>query len=157
MKQAKEKLQILIDTREQKPLRFPADTVEVTRGTVPVFDYALIGDERGFSIERKSLEDFIQAVILSDSWRRERAKIEKAGERLLPIVYVLEASFADLAEFDYAIFTGGKVSPQFAYRRWAELSYDLGTHVVWAGDRQGAAYAVALLLKRRKEELARHA
>ena len=147
------RLPIRVDTREQHPLKFSSSYVTTIRGTVPVFDYAIEGDQERFTIERKSLSDFIQAVVLGDSWRRELVKIEKARDRLLPVIYVVEASFLDVATFDYARFRSGHVTPQFVYRRWAELTYIHNVHVVWAGSRQGVEYAICLILKRRFEDI----
>ncbi len=65
----------------------------------------------------------------------------------------MEASFDDVAKYDYMIFKSGNVTSQFAYRRIATLIYDMNVHVVFAGSREGAGYAIALLLKRRLESL----
>ncbi len=146
-------LHITIDTREQTPLVFSGDYVVVSRGTMPVFDYSLVNDESGWAVERKSLQDFVQSVVLSKSWRRELAKIAKAQERLLPICYVCEFSFDAIKTYDYAQFHSGKVTSQFVYRRVAELIFQYNVHVIFAGSREGAAYTVALLLKRRLESL----
>jgi len=148
-----EKLCITIDTREQTPLVFDSDYISANRGTVPVFDYALSNDESGWAVERKSLADFIQSVVLSKSWKRELTKIAKAQERLLPVVYVCEFGFDDIQSYDYALFHSGRVQSQFVYRRVAEMIYIHNVHVVFAGSREGASYVIALLLKRRKEAL----
>jgi ERCC4-type nuclease len=144
---------IRIDTREQAPLRFDSEYVKAGAGTVPVFDYALDGDQNLFSIERKSLADFVQAVVIGKSWKRELAKIEKAAARLMPVVYVCEFLFDDIARFEYARFVSGNVTPQFVYRRVAEMIFKLNVHVLFAGSREAAACAICLLLKRRKEQL----
>jgi len=152
MGRADEMLHITIDTREQTPLEFPGDYVMASKGTVDVFDYSLANDS-GYSVERKSLADFVQSVVLSKSWKRELAKIAKAQERLLPVVYILEFGFDAIQTHDFSQFKSGQVTPQFVYRRVAELIYDFNVHVVFAGSRTGASYAVAILLKRRKEAL----
>jgi hypothetical protein len=144
---------VRVDTREQMPLNFDSPCILTTRGTVPVFDYALDGDQESFSIERKSLSDFVQAVVLTQSWRRELVKIEKAQARLLPVIYVCEFSFDDIGKYDYMQFHSGRVTSQFVFRRVAELIYTHGVVILFAGSRQSASYAVALLLKRRKEAL----
>ena len=146
-------LHLIIDTREQCPLKFPGDYVMASKGTVPVFDYALANDETHYSVERKSLPDFIQAVVLSKSWKRELAKITKAQDRLLPVVYVCEFAFSDIGKYDFMQFVSGNVTPQFVFRRVAELIYVYNVHVFFAGSREAAAYAVALILKRRHEAL----
>lgn len=144
---------IRIDTREQTPLDFNSPCILTVRGTVPVFDYALDGDQDCFSVERKSLADYVQAVVLAKSWKRELAKIERAMERIQPIIYVCEFSFDDIGKYDYMRFHSSRVTPQFVYRRTAELMYDKNVTVLFAGNREMAAYAVALILKRRRESL----
>jgi len=149
---ADEKLHVTVDTREQTPLEFPGDWVSATRGTVSVFDYALTNDA-GYSVERKSLPDFIQSVVMAKSWKRELKKIEKARERLLPIIYILEFSEDAIHSFDYTIFPSGRVTSQMVCRRIAELMFDHGV-IVWpAGSRNSAAYWVCVILKRRLESL----
>lgn len=148
----KDRLEIITDTREQNPLVFEGEFCSSERGTIHVFDYCLKNDT-GFALEYKSLSDMVQALVLSDSWRRELAKVSKAESWLLPIFYIVSASFEDLLNYDVRIFKSGKVTVQFICRRYAEFSYNHNVHVVWAGNRQNASYIVALLLKRRLEEL----
>ena len=149
----KDFLCIRIDTREQTPFNFNSNYVKTGKGTIPVFDYALEGDQELFSVERKSLQDFIQSVVLSKSWKRELQKIEKAQERLLPVVYVLEFSFDAIGTYDFMQFHSGQVSSQFVYRRVAELIFIHNVHLIFAGSREAAAYSVCLILKRRLESL----
>lgn len=144
---------IRVDTREQLPCDFDSSYILTTCGTIPVGDYSIEGDEDSFSVERKSLSDFVQAVSLSKNWIRELNKIAKMKERNLVCAYILECSFDDIKKFDYSIFSSGAITSQFVYRRVAQLIYEYNCHVVFAGSREGGAYAVALLLKRRKESL----
>lgn len=147
---------IRIDTREQAPLAFHIQGVECVVGTVPVFDYALDGDQDKHAVERKSLHDFISSVVMRDGYRRELAKIERArAAGMRRIHYVIEADYQDVARYDFARFPRGVVTAGFVYRRWRELAHDHNVNVVWAGNDKGAAWAVYLLLKSRAEELAR--
>ena len=148
-----EMLHISIDTREQVPCDFNPLYVDAKRNTLPVGDYSLQGDEMNYSVERKNLADFIQSVVLSQSLRREKNKIEKMQARLLPIHYIVEANWRDLQRYDYSVFKSGKVHSQFVCRQWAMLSYKKGVCFDWAGDREGASYMVCLLLKQRHEDL----
>ncbi len=148
----KDKLEIITDTREQNPLVFEGDYCCSERGTISVFDYCLKND-MGYALEYKSLPDLVQALILSDSWRRELAKVSKAEAWLLPIFYIVSATFQNFLDYDFSIFSSGRVTVQFACRRYAEFSYNHNVHVVWASNRQNASYIVALLLKRRLEEI----
>lgn len=149
------RLAIRIDTREQTPLVFSDKYVKTSLGTVGVFDYCLEGDD-DFAIERKSLPDFVQSVVLSKSWLRELAKIEKARQWVLPVVYVLEFCFEDIADYDFSVFKSGNVTSQFVYRRVATMIFEYNIHMMFAGDRRLAAYAICLLLKRRSEQLRSH-
>lgn len=147
-------MKITVDTREQTPLVFAYDGVTVERGTVPVFDYALAGDESHFAVERKSLADFVQAVVLQDSYRRELEKIRKAkAAGMTRVYYVVESHYLGVRSYRYDRFASGRVHPGLVYKRWRELCHQHGVHVVWADDAEGASWAVYLLLKSRAEEL----
>jgi len=146
-------LTIRVDSREQLPIDFNSDYVKAGRGCVPCFDYALEGDEENFALERKSLPDFIQSVCIQKNWIRELHKIAKAKEWELPIFYILEFSWDDIETYDYSIFTSGAITSQFVYRRVSEMEFNFGVHMAFRNSRQGAAYGICLLLKRRKESL----
>ncbi len=145
---------IRVAGNEQQPLDFNnSEYIKAERGPIKTFDYALCGDEDNFAIERKSLPDWTQSVVMASGWKHELAKIERARSWLLPIIYILEFNWEDIFTFDYGIFKSGKVTSQMVARRWAEMVYDLGVCVDFAGSRKAAAYKIALLLKRRKESL----
>ena len=69
-------LRIIIDTREQRPWRFPPEAAFVRRGTLSAGDYAL-EEDTAFAIERKSLDDFIGTV--STGWERFQRELERMG------------------------------------------------------------------------------
>jgi ERCC4-type nuclease len=149
---------IRIDTREQRPLDFTQHDKEVktVTGTVGTFDYALEGDQEMFAVERKSLADYVGAVVLTDNYRREMDKVRRAKDAgMLRLYYVIEANYADVWTYNYNLFRSGRVHPGLVYKRWREMSHDHGIHIIWAGDRNGAAWAVYLILKSRAEELKR--
>lgn len=85
---------ILIDTREQRPLCFDGLDCIVERDTVPIFDYALKGDENNFAVERKSVDDLVNSITTTEGQRLERNKIKKA--QFSPIIYVIEGRLMDL-------------------------------------------------------------
>jgi len=146
-------LEIITDTREQNPLHFDGGYVVSSVGTVPVFDYALLGDENQYALERKSLQDYIGSVCLQKNWICELAKITKAKEWGLPIFYILEFKRSDILHYDYSIFPSGAINSQFVHRRMAEMEYDFGVHFIAGEDRRYAAYWICLILKRRREQL----
>lgn len=149
------KINILIDTREQRPLEFGLD-VQTTVGSIGTFDYAVAGDEYSFAIERKSLDDFVSSLAIKKNWERELYKIHRAKiAGFNPIIYVIEAAYEDICQYPYdEIFSARRVHKDFIYHRWRELVYDHKVHVIFAGDRAGAAHAIYLLLKSRTEEMA---
>ncbi len=154
-KTAKPPLRITIDTREQTPLPFPADLVEVTRATVPVFDYALTGDEAGFAVERKSASDFLSSIIMQDNYNRELAKVWKAkASGFGLVVYVIEADFAHfMDERVYRQFSSGRVTSALLLRKWRHLTHDEGVLIHFAGSRELAARSIMALLKQRRDYL----
>lgn len=146
-------LQIVEDTREQRPLNFAAVDAASRRDTVRTFDYCLDGDQ-GFAIERKSLPDLINSITRKSNFERELRKIQRAREAGMPhIIYVVEANFQDIANYSFDF--SQRLTPQFVYKRWRYLAFNQGVHFIWAGDEQGAAHAVYLILKSRHEQLTR--
>ena len=148
-------LRITVDTREQTPLPFPPELVELTRATVPVFDYALTGDEAGFAVERKSAQDFLSSLIIQENYNRELAKIWKAkAARFGVICYVIEAEFQHVMdERAFARFTSGKVTAGLVLRKWRHLTHNEGVVIHFAGNRELAARSIMALLKQRKDFL----
>ncbi len=146
-------LTICFAGNEKIPLVFEGEYVKADKAVLPTFDYALADDQENFAIEWKERDDFISSLALSKKWIHELAKITRAREWDLPIIYVVGINFDDIATYDYSIFTSGRVTSQYIYRRVAELVFEYNVHVFFAGSRSGASYAIALLLKRRKEML----
>lgn len=149
----KDYLTIRVDSREQLPVDFSSEYVKTIRECVPCFDYALEGDQDNFALERKSLSDFIQSVCIQKNWIRELHKIEKTKTWGLPIIYILEFLRRDIMHYDYSIFPSGTITSQFVRRRVAQMTYDYNVHMEFCEDREGAAYEICLLLKRRLESL----
>jgi ERCC4-type nuclease len=144
---------IRVDTREQYPLDF--DRCAVVRDTIPTFDYAIEGDQLHFAVERKSLPDLIQSLAIQKNYCRELKKIRRARalQKMPRIFYVVEANREDIEHFDFSIFTGGRVGPDFIFHQLSELEYLQDVHVIFSGDAIGAARDIYRLFKRRAEDL----
>lgn len=144
---------IRVDTREQHPLEF--DRCAVVRDTIPTFDYAIEGDHAHFAIERKSLPDLIQSLAIQKNYCRELKKIRRARsvQKMTRIFYVVEANREDIEHYNYSIFTGGRVGPDFIFHQLSEFEYFHDVHVIFSGDTLGAARDIYRLLKRRSEDL----
>jgi ERCC4-type nuclease len=138
-------MRIIIDTREQTPWAFPP-FVQTTVGTLKTGDYALEGDEGGFVIERKSLNDFLCTI--STGWPRFSAELNRAAE-LERFVIVVEGSFSDccFSERNGEIIPPAHehymLTPQFVKKRLAELTVARGVPVSFAGNPE-LAEALAL-------------
>jgi hypothetical protein len=153
-----DKLDITIDTREQRPWSFPEESTRVARGTITVGDYALRGDERSYAIERKSLDDFVGSI--SSSWDQNRVRYLKMKQAAWPsMVCIVEADFVSTC-FGYdasgAMTTPNhnhpKISPQFIRARIAELSY-YGAGILFAGSPELASALCWRILYERKCDL----
>lgn len=87
------KLDIIIDTREQKPLDFEEYTVnKLQQG-----DYKASNSTQNITVDRKDLTDFIGCM--SGGYERLSREIERAKEAGEYLVLLLETSFNDLLTF----------------------------------------------------------
>jgi ERCC4-type nuclease len=142
---------IACDSREQRPLQF--EGCETVRIGLPVFDYAIHLDS-GFAVERKSLQDFVSSVALQKNFVRELRKLKRArAAGFARLFYVVEAERNDIENFNYSIFTKGRIGPAFIFHQLSKLEYIHDVHVVFSGDALGAARDIYRLLKRRSEDL----
>jgi ERCC4-type nuclease len=122
-----ERLNIIIDTREQRPWSFNPAFVNTTIGTLRQADYALAGDDR-FGIERKSLDDLLGTI--STGWERFQRELQRMDDaKFVSKVVIVESDFINTC------FTTGanneviapkhnhpNLTPQFIAKRIAELT-----------------------------------
>ena len=87
---------IIVDTREQTPLPFA--NLPTERRTLATGDYSILGFERDFSVERKSVADLVQSLTRErDRFSRELQRMRAFDFRRLLVVGTL----ADLEEHRY--------------------------------------------------------
>jgi DNA excision repair protein ERCC-4 len=142
---------LLVDTREQRPLRF-SDLVRTERATLPTGDYSAAGLTARVAIERKSLPDLVACCgpgrdRFLDCCRRLR-------DYELGAV-VVEASVNDVLAHAYR----SRMHPQSVLGTTIAILADYGISTIWAGDEHNAASIVERLLvrmlaKREPEEAA---
>lgn len=120
---------ILIDSREQKPWAFPADTFDVRRATLTTGDYTLAGLEDRVAIERKSIGDLVNTVI--HDWLRFRKELIRLAAFDFAAV-VIEADASDLMEHRYE----SDANPRSVMGRLNSIMFDHGVNVTWWGRRQ---------------------
>jgi ERCC4-type nuclease len=161
-------LTIAVDTNEQKPHHYlegaevsKDTTVRYTSAKLDTFDYCVAGDWEEweghktkfvrFSIERKSVADFIGSWFSAEGSRRERAKIKRAREAWgdkLPIIYVIEGDHTEIGAYNYSRFPSGRVDAKAVHAKISDLRF-AGVQVILCRNRHVAEYEIVSLLKRR--------
>ena len=161
-----EPLHIIIDTREQAPWAWSPSDAVTSVGALVAGDYALAEDCEAvkgrktlavrFSIERKSLEDFLGTI--STGWerfQRELIRMESFPAR----VVIVEGDFVSCC------FTAGaegiippphnhpNMRPAFVARRISELTMQ-GVSVLFAGDAAMASGLAYRIFRRRADHVA---
>lgn len=134
------KPRILIDQREQTPLRF-SDAVETELVLLPTGDYSLAGFTDCIAIERKSLGDFVACCT------HERERFEEQIERLAKYQHpalVIETDWTTLACGAYR----SRAHPRSVTGTLLAMAHDHRLPVFLAGDASGAAEVVERLLLR---------
>jgi len=133
---------VIIDTREQTPWGLAPFGCTVKVRKLNAGDYALEGDEDNFTIERKSLQDFLGTV--STGWDRLQRELGRTLGFTQSMPIVVEGDFA---EFCYRMERGQLLAPEhphhrlgpaFCARRVAQLTR-MGCQVVFAGNADNAA------------------
>ena len=108
---------IMIDTREQKPLKFDVPT-EVA--TLSYGDYALFPNKFKVHIERKNLSDFVGT--LGVGFERFCREIEKAKKDHAYLVILVESLLSDALSFNYLPQTKYcKVGPDFIFHNVRDI------------------------------------
>lgn len=135
---------IVVDTREQKPLRFEAGT-PIVRAKLDAGDYSLAGFERVFAIERKSLEDLCQTLTRGrDRFDRECQLLAEMRRACI----LVEADVDDLVLGRMR----SQVAPKSVIGSLSAIHARYGISTVWAGSPGNAAALAASWL----DHCARH-
>lgn len=129
---------VLIDQREQAPLRFGLKT---ERCLLPVGDYSLRGLTAEVVIERKSLPDLVGCC----GKERERfiAQVERMRDYRFRAL-VVEARYTDISIGAYR----SQMNPLSVIGTLVKVAHDLNVPVWFAEDARGAAEMVERMLVR---------
>jgi DNA excision repair protein ERCC-4 len=139
-------IDILIDSREQRPYSFGGLAVTTRRATLPTGDYALAGHEDQAAVERKSLADLVGCLMGSNRDRFER-ELARAGHYSLFAV-VVEATLQDVTRGRYR----SAMKPEAVLQSILTFMVRYGTSFIWAGNRAGGEYVThGLLVKYLRE------
>ena len=116
----KEKYKILVDTREQKPLKFDRATISQK---LDYGDYAFSHPEHTCNchVERKSLADFISTI--SGGYDRFVNELERAKENDAYLVILVEETLTNALSFKYLPHISKKIkaTPEFIFHRTRSL------------------------------------
>lgn len=145
----RERLHIIIDTREQRPWSFDPSRADVTVSTLRTGDYALAGDD-GFAIERKSLDDFLGTI--SSGWDRFKRELHRMAGWPARVV-IVEADFAQCcfsADGSPPTHSHHRLTPAFVAKRISQLTMS-GVTVLFAGNPElASALALTIFYERMK-------
>ena len=135
-----DKLEILVDTREQMPWTFSEQHFRTTRATLPAGDYSLPGLEMSLALERKNLGDFVSTVI--QNWLRFRKELIRLSGYDLAAV-VVEANLSQIVNHQYE----SEASPASVLGRMDAIFLDHGIPVFLWGDRVLASQKAGQFLR----------
>ncbi|WP_437513055.1 ERCC4 domain-containing protein [Sorangium sp. So ce1099] len=139
MKQA-DMMTVIVDTREQRPWTF-GGAFRIERAALPAGDYSIGGFEMSVAIERKTLDDYVQSLIL----QRERFKRECERLRSYELkAIVVEADAGDVFAHTYR----SKAAPNAVIATGLALLHDYGVATIWAGNREHAERMAETMLRR---------
>jgi len=138
------KLKLIIDTREQLPIKF----VGATRKTMNVGDYTTDKLHKSFAIERKSPGDLYGTML--GGHRRFRKEILRAQERGITLVVFVECSRRDFIAKRYPGSERHEYPSATLQKIIATVSRRYGVKFFWFSGR--VKMAGAMLRRLRAEE-----
>jgi ERCC4-type nuclease len=150
------KIEIIQDTREQRPWAFDHNLVDVTVGTLSTADYALNGDD-SFGIERKSLNDFVGTI--STGWQRFKREIQRMHSWDAKVI-IVESNYTDCCYTEHngkvipPVHNHYMIEPQFIMKQIAVLTL-MNVSVLFAHDAHHASQLAYRIFKERHEALTR--
>ena len=132
-------LTVIIDTREQQPYSFSSEIKTITQ-TLKSGDYSILGFENKFSIERKSLEDYIKSIT------SDRDRFFKELNRLREFDYaciVVEGSLSNILDEKYT----RNILPAGLFGTTVSICIDKKIPVFFCEDRQHSIFFTEKMLR----------
>jgi ERCC4-type nuclease len=134
-------MQIIVDSREQRPYFFKKYDAEIISGTLETGDYSISGFEDRISIERKSIDDIINCLS-HDRNRFERELMR--GSKMESFIVVMEASLDDIARGRYR----SRMLPHAALQSIVAFQTRYKIPFVFAGYRSAGEYITYSFLEK---------
>lgn len=126
---------VIIDTREQLPYSFSSEIKTEIKELVSG-DYSILGHEDKFSIERKSLDDYVKSISEDrDRFYREIKRLQKFNFAAI----VVEGSLEDIHQHKYS---SPEVTEEQVLGTTVSIILDYKIPVLFCSDRQHAIWIV---------------
>lgn len=144
IKAEKKRKTIIIDTREQKKLKFFGNDMIIQK--LDFGDYAEASQKDRLSIERKEAKDAIHSFVRDID--RLRAEMERAKKIGAHIVVVCESSFSDMHSFDYIphIKKYTKVKPAVFFHNVRDVCQDYDVQFLFCNGRGDTAVCMEKIM-----------
>jgi ERCC4-type nuclease len=98
MSETEPPFEVIVDSREKKPYEFADFNHSVMTNALRTGDYTIEGLEEIFSVERKTLDDFLKSI----TWERERFEAEvKRASTMVAFIVLIEANKREITNWDY--------------------------------------------------------
>ena len=133
-------MQLIIDTREQRPWTFEGQGFSMVREKLDAGDYSVRGFEKRISIERKSLDDWTGTVM------RDRARFYRELELLRAYEFRCVVIEGSVREIMAKLYTS-QAEPQAVLGFVAEVTVAQAVPVYLAGTRAEAQVFAGALLR----------
>lgn len=137
---------VLIDTREQRPLRFAPDLgVDCGVASLPTGDYSVRGFTHLIALERKSISDLVQT--LSQGRERFEAELDRLAEYRFKAL-LIEGDAVDIEAHAYR----SNMLPKSVLGSLRAFAWRWGVPHFWCTSPAGAAEHVAWCARRLEEK-----
>lgn len=110
---------LIIDSREQKPLNFKSDNVKTKIQKLEYGDYEDVNSIHPLTVERKSLNDYIGT--LSRDYERFSRECARAREDGFGLVVLVESDLAKATSFNYSRGNFSKCDPKFVFSKMRDI------------------------------------
>lgn len=125
---------VVIDTREQTPLRFTR--LQSTAGTLTSGDYSFAGGEESFAIERKTIPDLVACCVGENRERFFRELHRLRGYRFKRLVIIGTIGEVEAGEYR------SRIAPRAVLATVQALEARFDVPVVWCDTPEAAALRI---------------
>lgn len=151
---------VVIDTREKKPLDFANASVDIGRAVVEKLhegDYAIVGLKHLLRIERKAKVSELAGNITDPSYINSnlRAEFQRMMDLEIPYRFLLlEFDVEDIVSYPYGSdipksrWKKIRTRAPLIFKFLAEMEIDYNVRVIYAGNRENATRLATNIMKR---------